>query len=136
MYYNANQGVINQLERQKENIDNLLNQYSTPIQNIINTNSEYDVKFLKSDEDISNIPIIKKTIFFDESNKKITIKDIDSSIIKEYEIIIPLDEKDKKILELEKKIKELEDGYTKFDGSTNTGKEPSTNDNGTDATKQ
>ena len=35
MYYNANQGVINQLERQKENIDNLLNQYSTPIQNMM-----------------------------------------------------------------------------------------------------
>ena len=64
MYYNANQGVINQLERQKENIDNLLNQYSTPIQNIINTNSEYDVKFLKPDEDISNIPIMKKNYIF------------------------------------------------------------------------
>lgn len=56
MYYNPNQGIINQLERQKDNIDNLLNQYSTPVQNIINTGSEYDVKFLKPEEEITNIP--------------------------------------------------------------------------------
>lgn len=55
MYYNPNQGIINQLERQKDNIDNLLNQYSTPVQNIINTGSEYDVKFLKPEEEITNV---------------------------------------------------------------------------------
>ena len=38
--YNPNQAIINQLLRQKDNIDNILNQYNqpqAPVQNIINT---------------------------------------------------------------------------------------------------
>ena len=38
--YGPNQGMINQLLRQKDNIDNMISQYSQPqqpIQNIINT---------------------------------------------------------------------------------------------------
>lgn len=107
-----NQGIINQLERQKDNIDNLLQQYSqpTPVQNIINTGSDFEARFIK-DEDVSNIPVMKKTLFIDEQNKKISIKELDGTISKEYEIVVPLDEKDKKILELENKIKEMESKY-------------------------
>ena len=76
--YNNYNGMINQLYRQKENIDNMINQYSTmqqqpPVQNIINTSNstDIDVKFLKNDEDISNIIIAKRTLFIDEKNSKI-----------------------------------------------------------------
>lgn len=118
MPYNYNNiAMMNQLYRQKENIENMINQYSQnvaqpPVQNIINTTgttSEIDVKFLKNNEDISNIIISKKTLFIDENNAKISIKETDGTISKVYDIIIPKDEKDLKIEELEKKLRELEE---------------------------
>lgn len=110
-YNGAN--MINQLYRQKDNIENMIAQYAQqpPVQNIINAsgNTEYDVKFLNQNEDIANIIISKKTIFIDEKNSKISIKEIDGSISKVYNIIVPKDEKDLKIEELENKLKELEE---------------------------
>lgn len=113
--YNSNQGIMNQLLRQKDNVENLIQQYSqmpsqAPIQNIINqtANLEMEAKILNNGEDISNIGITRKTLFVDEKNKKVVIKELDGSISKEYEIIVPLDEKDKKILELENRLKEME----------------------------
>lgn len=64
-----NQGMINQLMRQKENIENMITQYSqppAPVQTIINTGSnnfEFEARILKDDEDISNIAIMRKTLF-------------------------------------------------------------------------
>jgi len=112
MPYNA-LGMMNQLYRQKDNIENMIAQYSNlqqqpPVQNIINTNSDIDVKFLNQDDDIANIIITKRTIFIDEPKSKISIKELDGTISKSYDIIIPKDEKDLKIEELENKIKELE----------------------------
>ena len=114
-FYNPNQGIMNQLLRQKENVENMINQYSqmptqAPIQNIINqgSNLEFEAKILNDGEDLRNIAITRRTLFVDETNKKISIKELDGTISKEYEIIVPLDEKDKKILELENKLKEME----------------------------
>ena len=73
--YGMNQGMINQLMRQKENIDSMLSQYTQPIaQTIINTgnNLDFEARMLNEGEDISNIPIIRKTLFIDEANKKIS----------------------------------------------------------------
>jgi hypothetical protein len=83
-----------------------------PVQNIINTTgttSDTDVRYVKPGEDISNLIISKKTLFIDEDNSKISIKEVDGNISKVYNIIVPKDEKDIKIEELEKKIKELEE---------------------------
>lgn len=105
-----NQAMINQLMRQKDNIDNLINQYSqpTPVQNIINTAGvEFEARILKDKEEAENIFVSRRTMFLDKKNKKLIIKETDGTISEQYEIILPLDEKDKKILELEKKIKEL-----------------------------
>jgi len=116
MPYNYN-NMINQLYRQKDNIENMIAQYSqgmmnqqTPVQNIINTSnsSDTEVKFVNQNEDISNIIVTKRTLFIDEPKAKISIKEIDGSISKSYDIIIPKDEKDLKIEELENKLKELE----------------------------
>lgn len=117
MPYNYN-GMINQLYRQKDNIENMIAQYSqglmnqqAPVQNIINTNtspSDVEIKQIGKDDDISNIIVTKRTLFIDESKAKISIKEVDGTISKSYDIIIPKDEKDLKIEELEKKLKELE----------------------------
>ena len=114
--YNPNQGIMNQLLRQRDNVENMIQQYSqmpsqAPIQNIINqgTNLEFEARILSDGEDISNIGITRRTLFVDEKNKKVAIKELDGTISKEYEIIVPLDEKDKKILELENKLKEMEE---------------------------
>ena len=107
-----NQAMINQLMRQKDNIDNLISQYSqpSPVQNIINTSSlEFEARILKDNEEAENIFVARKTMFLDKKNKKLIIKETDGTISEQYEIILPLDEKDKKILELEKKIKEMEE---------------------------
>lgn len=111
--------MINQLFRQKENIENMINQYSQnlgvpPVQNIINTtnnSSDIDVRFVNANEEVSNIIVSKKTLFIDEKNNKILLKEVDGSISKNYDIIIPKDAKDIKIEELETKLKELEERF-------------------------
>ena len=103
--------MTNQLLRQKEQIENLLQQYNqpTPIQNFINTTAiDFEAKILTNGEDVSNIMINRRTLFVDEKNHKVVVKEIDGSISKEYEIIVPMDEKDKKIAELENKLNEME----------------------------
>ena len=113
--YGINQPMINQLMRQKDSIDNLISQYSQPpVQNIINTGSDFEARILKENEEVKDILINKRTMFLDEFNKKLSIKEVDGTISKEYEIVIPLDEKDKKILELEKKIKEMEESKDEY----------------------
>lgn len=110
-FYNPNQQMINQLMRQKDNVENLISQYSQPpVQNIINTGTDFEAKIIE-DEDVNNILINKRTMFLDKKNKRVIIKEIDGKISEEYEIIIPLDEKDKKILDLEQRLKELEERY-------------------------
>lgn len=114
-YSYGNQNMLNQLMRQKENVESMINQYSQlqnqpPIQNIINqgTSIDFEARILTNGEDISNIGITKRTLFVDEKNEKVVIKELDGTISKEYKIVVPLDEKDQKILELENKIKEME----------------------------
>ena len=114
--YNYN-GLMNQLYRQKDNIENMIAQYSqglmnqqAPVQNIINTTSSSDVeiKYINKNDDISNIIVTKRTLFIDEFKNKISLKELDGTISKTYDIIVPKDEKDLKIEELEKKLEELE----------------------------
>lgn len=118
-FYNPNQQMINQLLRQKDNIENMLNQYNQPqqpIQNIINTGigTEFEAKILKDDEEVENILINRRTMFLDKKNKKVVIKEVDGKISEEYEIILPLDEKDKRILDLENKLKEMEEKINEY----------------------
>ena len=108
--YGQNYNMMNQLLRQKDNIDNLINQYSQPpVQNIINTGADFEARILGDNEEAENVLINKRTMFLDKKNKKLLIKELDGKISEEYEIIIPLDEKDKKIQDLEKRLKEMEE---------------------------
>lgn len=113
-FYNPNQGILNQLMRQKDNVENMIQQYSqpqAPVQNIINagTNLEFEARYLGDGEDVANVGIMRRTLFIDEKSKKIYIKEVDGTISKEYEIIVPMDKKDMKILELETRLKEMEE---------------------------
>lgn len=110
--FNSNQSMINQLMRQKDNIDNMINQYSQPqqpIQNIINTGIgvDFEARVLKDDEEVENIYINKRTMFLDKKNKRVVIKEVDGKISEEYEIVMPLDEKDMHIKTLEEEIIKL-----------------------------
>ena len=81
-----------------------------PIQNIINTqmplNNLFMAQFLKENEKAEEMFVNHKTAFIDLFKKELKIKDIDGTITT-YGLIPPLDEKDKKIEELEKQIQEL-----------------------------
>ena len=112
-YFNNNNQMLNQLMRQRDSIENLIGQYSqmqTPIQNVINTNGvDLEAKVLVNGEDPSNIMVTRRTLFVDEKNSKVMIKELDGSISKEYQIIVPKDEKDQKIEDLEKEINKLKE---------------------------
>lgn len=119
-FYNPNQSILNQLMRQKENVENLINQYNqpqAPVQNIINTGTslEFEAKILKDDEEVDNIFINRKTMFLDKKNKRLVIKEIDGKIEEEYEIIIPKDEKDLAIERLQNKLKEMEGKINEYE---------------------
>jgi len=130
--------MINQLYRQKDNIESMLAQYANPqpapVQNIINTSTstnDIEIKFLNKNDDINNIIIMKRTVFIDEYNNRIMIKELDGTISKSYDIIVPKDEKDLKIEELENKVRELEEKInvqsTKLDVTVDDVKPTTTN---------
>lgn len=122
-YYNASQQMLGNLFKQRENIDNLINQYSQPTQpvqpinNYINTGSnvELEAKILKDNETIDTVIVNRKTLFVDEKNKRVVIKEVNGDISKQYDIIVPLDPKDEKIQELEKELNKLKAKLDKVD---------------------
>ena len=72
-------------------------------------------KILKNNENVNDIIVMNRTMFLDESNKKLYIKEKDGTISKEYEIVIPKTKEELKIEELStnneklsQKIQELE----------------------------
>lgn len=81
-----------------------------PIQNIINTqmplNNLFMAQFLKENEKVEEMFVNHKTAFIDLFKKELQIKDIDGTITT-YGLILPKDEKDERIEELEKQIQEL-----------------------------
>lgn len=127
MNYGFNNGLnnfgINKMTQLKNQMENLFQEYQNtialtqpqqqaPVQNIINTSNnndtlDFEARFLQ-DEDVSNVIVQRKTLFVDENNKKIFIKEKDGNISKTYEIVVPKDKKDLKIEELENKLKEME----------------------------
>lgn len=72
---------INQIENQIRNLENLKQQYQqsfqqTPIQQFINAAPpvEMEGKILKNNENVNDIIVMNRTMFLDESNKKLYIK--------------------------------------------------------------
>ena len=84
-------------------------QQQPPVQNIINTTPsvDFEARILKDGETAENTFIHRRTMFLDRKARKVCIKEIDGSISESYEIIVPMDEKDQKIMELEKRLNEI-----------------------------
>lgn len=126
-YFNQQAG-IDRINNQIKELENLKGQYQAmpqqqPIQNIINTTSqnvEFEARFLNENEEVENIPINRKTAFISPKNGYLKIKEINGDITT-YELIPPKDEKDLRIEELERKIKEMEaqNEHTSINGTTN-----------------
>lgn len=117
------------LIRTKDELDNLIKNYqSSPITNYINAGTPdnlWDMKKLNAGEEAENILISRNTIFL--GTDKLQIKKIDGTLEK-YDIqkYYPIDEKDEKIKELNKKVEELErrlgDELSEHNESTTGGK--------------
>lgn len=108
---------IKELENLRKNYQNMPQQQS--IQNIINTNGsqmEFEARILNENENPNEILVQRKTMFFEPKKGKLYIKELNGDI-KEYDVVLPLDEKDLKIQELERRLNELSNAYEH--GSTN-----------------
>ena len=97
-YMNYPQGYpqFPQQEKQQPITQNF--QLASPMNN---NDNHFMAQFVKENEIVENIPVIYKTAFIDLKNANLKIKETNGDIAT-YEIILPKDEKDKKIELLEK----------------------------------
>lgn len=119
--YNT-QEQIQRLRRMRNDIDNQIMQWQnipqqpTIQQNFITTpvTNDFDARWVNGMEDVKNANVAKETIFMERENSIFHIKtpqnEIKSFSFQEY---VYLDEKDKKIKELEEKIMMLERSLVK-----------------------
>lgn len=102
---------IDRINNQIKELENIKRNYQTqPPMNVFNVGTQqvdFEAKFLNKDEDPTNIIVTRKTAFISLDNKLLTIKETDGTTT-QYEIVLPLDEKDKKIIELERRLSEYE----------------------------
>lgn len=109
-----NQYMIDNLNRQKDRIDEMIRNYQqpTPVNNFINTNQTptkdlIEWRILNENEEVDNLYVPNKTLFINEN--MMVLKGVDGSLEKwEIKKIYPIDKKDEKINELELKLKEME----------------------------
>lgn len=149
-YFNP-QSNIDRINNQIKELENLKGQYQNmniqpqtqqPITQNFQLASnqtivDFEAKYLKDNEDISNIPINHRTAFIDLNKGMLSIKEVDGNI-KEYPIVLPKDEKDLKIEELEKnnallnqKLNEMEmkiNANVQYSQSVNEVKQPTSDD--------
>ena len=127
---------VQRIDNQIKELEQLKNQFQTIPQqpmNVFNvgngTQIEFEARFIKDDEEVENIPISRKTAFISPKNGYLKVKELNGDITT-YELIPPKDDKDRRIEELERKIKEMEaqNELTKSNGSTNEVKRPASND--------
>ena len=109
--YNPYGNPIDRIDNQIKELENLRKNYQNmpqqqPIQNIINTNGsqmEFEARILNENEKPDEILVQRKTMFFEPKKGKLYIKELNGDI-KEYDVVLPLDEKDLKIQELERRL--------------------------------
>lgn len=119
----GNQYMIDNLNRQKERIDEMIRNYQQPqpVNNFINTsqNTQKDLiewRILNENEEVDNLYVTNKTLFINDN--LMVLKGVDGSLEKwEVKKIYPIDKKDEKINQLEAEIRNLKeminDEYTK-----------------------
>lgn len=133
---------VQRIDNQIKELEQLKTQFQTIPQqpmNVFNvgngTQIEFEARFIKDDEEVENIPISRKTAFISPKNGYLKVKELNGDITT-YELIPPKDDKDRRIEELERKIKEMEaqNELTKSNGSTNEVKRPASD--GTKSSKK
>lgn len=131
--YNPYSNPMDRIDNQIKELENLKKSYQQipqqqPIQNIINTNSQnidFEARILNENEKPDEILVQRKTALIDLKNGQLSIKEINGNI-KSYKIVLPKDEKDLKIEELERKLKNYEQLIN--DKSSIEKQEPTSND--------
>ena len=135
-----NQYMLENLNRQKDRIDEMIRNYQQPqpVNNFINTGQTnqfqnmYELKKLNDNDEVENILIDKDSIFI--GMDRMQIKKIDGTIEK-YIIkkVFPVDPKDKQIEELNKKVEDLErrlnNEHAEHIGAINEIEQPNSNVN-------
>lgn len=98
---------LERLNRQKDEIENLIRNYQQTSQPVSNIQNMYEIKILNDGDEAENIFIKNNTIFL--GTNRMQVKKLDGTIEK-YNIdkYYPIDERDKMIKELNEKVEELE----------------------------
>ena len=107
--------VIDNLNRQKDRIDEMIRNYQQPqpVNNFINTtqtqsNNLIEWRVLNENEEVDNLYVANKTLFINDN--LMVLKGVDGSLEKwEVKKIYPIDKKDEKISLLEEEIKKLKE---------------------------
>ena len=110
-----NSYMLDNLNRQKERIDEMIRTYQQPqpVNNYINTNQTsnenlIEWRILNENEEVDNLYVPNKTLFINDS--MMILKGVDGSLEKwEVKKIYPVDKKDEKINQLEEEIKKLKE---------------------------
>ena len=110
-----NQYMIDNLNRQKDRIDEMIRNYQQPqpVNNFISTNqtSSRDLiewRILNENEEVDNLYVQNKTLFINDDT--MVLKGVDGSLEKwKVKKIYPVDKKDEKINELEQEIEKLKE---------------------------
>lgn len=113
--YGNNQYMIDNLNRQKDKIEDMIRSYQQPqpVNNFINTNqtSNKDLiewRILNENEEVDNLYVGNKTLFINDN--MMVLKGVDGSLEKwEVKKIYPVDKKDEKINALEEEIRKLKE---------------------------
>ena len=109
------QNMIENLNRQKDRIDEMIRSYQQPqpVNNFINTSQMpsrdlIEWRILNENEEVDNLYVSNKTLFI--SDNLMVLKGVDGSLEKwEIKKIYPIDKKDEKISQLEEEIKKLKE---------------------------
>ena len=110
-----NQYMIDNLNRQKDRIDEMIRNYQQPqpVNNFINTSQIpsrdlVEWRVLNENEEVDNLYVSNKTLFINDN--LMVLKGVDGSLEKwEVKKIYPIDKKDEKINQLEEEIKKLKE---------------------------
>lgn len=124
-YYNGGMYMpsVDRINKQIEDLQNLKNQMQNPMQmqnsatpainqtfQLANTNNmnDFDGKYANNIDEVKNTLALKNMLFVNKEMNILWLKDVTGNI-KSYTLteIVELDEKDKKIIELEKQIESM-----------------------------
>ncbi len=111
-----NNGMVENWKRQRDRIDEMIQNYQSmpqnPINNFINTQTPnkdlIEWRILNENEEVDNLYVQNKTLFINDN--LMVLKGVDGKLEKwEIKKIFPIDKKDEKINQLEDEIKKLKE---------------------------